>query len=116
MDAMACISLGVAQTAGTRSAMRRDAALFDIPDQRPGVFSLEHKLVVGLVGKRNDYCRISGMNIPEDALAVLIERPRGEDAGNVGAGKFNPVPPAVDDFLVHPNARYVLERDGEFAF
>jgi len=81
-----------------------------------GVGDFDEEFVVALVVEVDDDGVFGVMDVPEDALAVLIEGARGDDAGKVRAGHFDAVIPTAGGFGVEAYAGDVGERDFERAF
>src|SRR5471032_1331085 len=60
------------------------------------VRDFDNQLLVSLVVERHDDRAGEIVHVPEDHLAVIVERAHGEQPGNVGADQLEPVPPAAD--------------------
>ena len=85
-------------------------------DEFNGGFGIVHfhdQFLISLVVQVNDNGFLRVMNVPEDPLAVLIERACRNDSGQVRSGHPNPVIQTACGLRVSPDARNVYERDFE---
>jgi len=96
------------------AALLRQGGL-DGGDGGLGGGDFDEELVVALVMEVDDDGVFGVMDVPEDALAVLIEGARGDDAREVGAGHFDAVIPGVGGCGVQADTGDMGEGDFERA-
>jgi len=68
------------------------------------------------MGERNNDGRFWMMNVPKHASTVLIKGAGSDDAWQVGAWQFQPMPPFFNDLSICADGSNMLEWNGKLAF
>src|SRR5579862_72397 len=95
----------------TGLAPRQEGA--DLQHSHLRILDLDDQLVVALVMEFDHNRLLRVMNVPEDALAVLIKGACGDNAGDLGAGHADAVQPTAGDLRICADAGDVLEGNFE---